>query len=115
METKLSGHGKSITELVRKKEVIEALRWGAGEWDKKAINLNLAHACKLCYIFADTCDDCPLSIKQDSPEGNDCANLPRYFNAKYHLRNDELARKECSILAGVMRWEAYKLENDNHE
>ena len=83
-------------------------------WDKKAINLSLSHACKLCYIFADTCDDCPLSIKQDSPEDNDCANWPRYINAKYYLRNDELARKECSILASVMRWEAYKLENDNY-
>lgn len=101
--------------MVDKKEVIEALRWGAEMWDKKAINLNLAHACKLCDIFADTCDGCPLLIRNGLPYGNDCANWRRYYHAKYHLRNDELARKECSILAGVMRWEAYKLENDKIE
>lgn len=101
--------------MVDKKEVIEALRWGAEEWDKKAINLAHAHACKLCDIFNDTCEGCPLLIRNGLPYDNDCANWRRYYHAKYHLRNDELVRKECSILASVMRWEAYKLENDNHE
>lgn len=102
--------------MVDKKEVIEALRWGASEWDKTAVNPFHGHDCKLCDIFNDSCTNCPLFISTNYRKIGEscCANWGRYYNA-YELRDYETAKKEAAILASTMRWEAYKLENDNHE
>lgn len=100
--------------MVDKKEVIEALRWGADEWDKTAIDPEYRHICKLCEIFTNGCFGCPLLITGSRPGSGECANWDRYYDA---WQNDDIEtqKKEAAILAGVMRWEAYKLENDNHE
>lgn len=92
------------------KEVIEALRWGASEWDKTAVNPFHKHDCKLCDIFNYSCTNCPLFISRNHGKTGECANWGRYYDA-FVLCDYETVKKEAAILASAMRWEAHKLEN----
>lgn len=94
-----------------KQQIIDALKWGADEWDKTVINPEYGHSCKLCEIFRDGCFGCPLLITGLRPGTGECANWGRFFDA-YEHDDIEIAIKEAAILAGIMRWEAYKLENE---
>ena len=95
----------------KKQQIIDALRWGADEWDKTAIDPEYSHNCKLCEIFRDRCFGCPLLITGSRPGLGECANWGRYDDA-WENYDIETQKKEAAILAGVMRWEAYKLENE---
>ena len=94
-----------------KQQIIDALKWGADEWDKTAIDPEYYHSCKLCSIVEDGCIGCPLFITGSRPELCKCANWDRYNDA-WENGDIETQKKEAAILAGVMRWEAYKLENE---
>jgi hypothetical protein len=96
--------------MTNMKEVIEALRWGASEWDKTAVNPFRKHFCKLCKIFNYLCPNCPLFISKNHGKTGKCANWGRYNDA-YESRDCATMKKEAAILASTMRWEAHKLEN----
>ena len=94
-----------------KQQIIDALKWGADEWDKTAIDPEYFHSCRLCKIIKNDCIGCPLLITGSQPGIGECANWRRYDEA-WENYDVETQKKEASILAGVMRWEAYKLENE---
>lgn len=94
-----------------KQQIIGALKWGADEWDKTAIDPEYFHSCRLCKIIKNDCIGCPLLITGSQPRSGECANWGRYYDA-WENNDIETEKKEAAILAGVMRWEAYKLENE---
>lgn len=96
----------------KKRQIIDALKWGADEWDKTVIDPKYFHSCRLCEIIKNDCIGCPLFIA-GSPSGlvGYCANWSRYYDA-WVQHDIETQKKEAAILAGIMRWEAYKLENE---
>lgn len=92
-----------------KQEIIDALRWGADQWERTAIQPGYTHSCRLCQIT--DCGTCPLLIHTLTQQSSSkCANWGRYMEA-YCTNDLETAAKEAAILAGVMRWEAFKLEH----
>jgi len=93
-----------------KQQIIDALKCGADEWDKTVVDPKHFHNCKLCEIFRDGCFGCPLLITRSRPRMGKCANWSRYNDAWWDA-DIETQKREAAILAGVMRWEAYKLEN----